>query len=227
MYTTQIRWILEMSVKGTGLNPNIMTPDQIIEKGMGSVFKFDWDYHGDKNAFQKQFLRHYYMQEIGQETVALFRMSLQDSLGLIMPKYNALLDSEKLQFDRISNYSFKRTVEDLETQLNKDKQDTTDDSTGTSHTFNKFADTPQNVVDKIMGHLSSADESDGKTTGNYTRDYKAQEDRRREYGSTVKETGYNGTDPNSLLTSYRSTILEINREIITDPEILKCFMGVW
>lgn len=216
-----------MAVTGQGLNPRTMSVDQIIEKGMGAVFKFPWDYHGDKNDFQIQFLRHYYMQEIGQETVALFRMSLQDSLALIMPRYNALLDSENLTFEKISNYAFTRTSNQTETLKFIRTWEHDDIGESSAHAFNKFADTPQNVVDKIMGHLSSADESDSNNAYSSSKGERENKDNNNKQNATVNETGYNGADPNALLTSYRSTILEINRSIITDPEILKCFMGIW
>lgn len=261
VYTTQIRWILEQAVIAKGKNPRLMTIEQIISNGRDAIFNFDWAYFpesanpGAKTAFEEKLLWHYFMDEIGQETVTLFRWALKDSLNLIMPYYNKLFESETLKFDKISNFDYQENFK-AEQKDSEQNTENLSESTGrqtdasgegesnydsSNHSFDKHADTPQNVVDNIISHLTSADETDGteggsqssKTSNNETvtgsRSHTIDYDHgfQRENSHDITKTGYSGINPNELLQSYRETILNIERDIIEDYEIKKCFMLVY
>lgn len=74
---------------------NIFPPtlvDQVGEKVIDFPFPI-WD-ESDRPGLIKKILVHYYMREIGLETVALWKLRLYDKLNLIMPYYIRLWNSE-------------------------------------------------------------------------------------------------------------------------------------
>lgn len=60
---------------------------------------FDSEYRETLNA---KILQHYWFREIGQETPALFRFMLKRKMNEIMPYYNELYKTEKLEIDMLS-----------------------------------------------------------------------------------------------------------------------------
>lgn len=57
---------------------------------------FDEDY---RSVLNQKILNHYYEDEIGFETTALFRFYLNNKLNEIMPKYNILYTAQKKLLD--------------------------------------------------------------------------------------------------------------------------------
>lgn len=75
--------------------------DEIIDKAIPRVFEpdivlFDPEY---KNVLLHKILKHYYMREIGAETVALWKFYLNRTLKEILPYYNQRYKSELIKFD--------------------------------------------------------------------------------------------------------------------------------
>lgn len=226
-----------MACYAKGMNPKNMTIENVIANGMETIFSFPYEFEiaERKLAFQQKLLRHYYFDEIGMETPALFRWALQDALEMIMPRYNQLMKSTLLQFDPISNFSYKEVFEGTE-NMNRDLTDNREvngesDSSSDTHSLDKHSDTPQDVVSSIGSYLSSADESNAEgsahgTTRN-TSEQTQNETQNKGNNHTLTMTGFRGTDPNKLLQEYRKTLLNIERDIIEDREIRRCFMGVY
>lgn len=87
-YTTQIRWLVEtLTPDSPGLSI-----DQRIDKAAPLIFNFNFPIFEEsyRPILEHKILLHYYMREIGQETVALWKLSLNERLNLIMPYYNTL-----------------------------------------------------------------------------------------------------------------------------------------
>ena len=87
-YTSQIRWLVEtLTPDSPGLSI-----DQRIDKAAPLIFNFNFPIFEEsyRPILEHKILLHYYMREIGQETVALWKLSLNERLNLIMPYYNTL-----------------------------------------------------------------------------------------------------------------------------------------
>lgn len=99
-YTTEVRFICEFEAglrKSAGFND----VDSILNASAPKIFSFDFPIF-DENyrlVLEKQILRHYYTREICMETVGAWKLKLQDRLNLIMPKYNKLYESARLDFN--------------------------------------------------------------------------------------------------------------------------------
>lgn len=76
-----------------------------IEKGRQLLFDFDYPIFDEayKAVFETNFIRRFYMKEIGFETEGLFKFQLETWLLINMPYFNKMFESELLEFDPFSN----------------------------------------------------------------------------------------------------------------------------
>ncbi len=113
-YTTEVRYICE---KYAGYSESkdyrdfntttekylseVYNIDDIIDKAIPRIFEPDIELFdpGYKNVLFHKILRHYYMREIGAETVALWKFYLNTTLKEILPLYNQRYKSELIKFD--------------------------------------------------------------------------------------------------------------------------------
>lgn len=100
-YTMELREYLEMwSQEEDGKSHS-----DIIEKGRPKLFSFDYpifdkDY---KKVFETNFIRNFYMREIGFETEELFKFQLETWLRINMPYWNKMFESELIEYDPLIN----------------------------------------------------------------------------------------------------------------------------
>lgn len=249
-YTTQLRWIIETLAPGiTGIKDQIETARPLI---------FDFDYpcwENGKPDLETAILRHFYTQEIGFETVALWKFNLEMILNEIMPKYKALWETTIEKYDYLNNIdvteeingetsgSYNREESTRQTGINesdsRSNEEVTADNTGTNNQL--FSDFPQvkleGVYDKdyanreeltnTSSNATSSSTANSNSTSNLTNTVNASHtDRRQDTDNrTHKRKGFIGSSRPQLIKEYRETFLEIPRMIIADLQPL--FMGLW
>lgn len=125
VYTTELRYICEHDAglqESVGLNQI----DDVIAACRSSIFGeypiFDEAYRA---TLETMILKHYYMWEIGAETVGLFKLWLNERMNEIMPKYNLMYSS----LDFIKNRVMPFDDTDLQT-THEGQDDTVGSSTG-------------------------------------------------------------------------------------------------
>ena len=96
-YTTEVRYICEQK-SGLEESKGFNSVDGVIGKSWDKIFTskvnfFDEDY---RQVICKKILKHYYMREIGCETVGLWMLWMNTRLEEIMPYYNQLYESAML-----------------------------------------------------------------------------------------------------------------------------------
>lgn len=98
-YTTEVRYICE-HYAGLDESQGFDEIENIIEASRGHIFNdfpiFDEAYRG---VLEKKILMHYYTREICEETVGLWKLRLACRMNEIMPKYNKLYLSERLEYN--------------------------------------------------------------------------------------------------------------------------------
>lgn len=98
-YSTQVRFICENAI---GLQESLAFPSiqEILEQAAPKVFNFQYPIFDEnyRTPLEIKILRHFYLREIGAETVGVWKLFLQDKLNEIMPYYNQLYKSELLKF---------------------------------------------------------------------------------------------------------------------------------
>lgn len=99
-----------------------------IAEGRQYLFDFDYPFFDEeyRNVFETNFIRNFYMREIGFETEALFKFQLETWLSINMPYFNKLFESELLRYDVLTNLS----VNDKYTKNHESNQTGSTDNTG-------------------------------------------------------------------------------------------------
>ena len=199
---------------------NDLTFKDKLAEGVDAFFKeieypiFSESY---RKTFEENFVRHFYMREIGFETEFLFKFHLESWLKLNMPYYNKLFESELMEFEPFTNVDMyvdetvdtdsedNSTVNTTETRSNTFENDTdstgstgtTGTSTNTGNTFNRdlHTDTPDNRLAittndgaGVIEYASSIDESKGKSSD--TNNYESDTTNT----SNTKQTGLSNDD---------------------------------
>lgn len=96
IYTTEVRTICESTAgldfpAGYRAIDSILSPE-VVAKIMPQNYPiFDEDY---RYVLNKNILKHFYTREIGEETVGLWQLRIEQTLDEIMPYYNQLYKSE-------------------------------------------------------------------------------------------------------------------------------------
>lgn len=203
-YTTQIRWIVE------SLTPDStdLTIDQRIDKAAPLIFNFNFPIFEEsyRPILEHKILLHYYMREIGQETVALWKLSLNERLNLIMPYYNTLYTALQNKYKIMSDV-------DLE-ELYLGNRDETGNFAGTTNANasdngstsgqTMSSDFPQAAVVGSKDYYSGSTESTADSNNTTTSETKTD--------NTNKIT----TDDNHILTKTGMTGMRTRGQILAD-----------
>lgn len=160
-----------------------------------------------KDKLAKLIVQHYWIREIGLETVELFKHQAKVAMAEIMEEKAPLIYSASLQYDPLVNVDF------TETYTENTSQD------GNADGLNVNSDTPQGQISKSSilagNYATSTGASEGTSHSEGTQTY------------TRKQKGNSGalTTAQALVRDYRKTIIMINRDIIKDLSPL--FMGIY
>lgn len=166
----------------------------------------------------RKILDHYYMYEIGSETVALFKHRVKVAMQEIMEEKLPLIYSASLQYNPLTNVNYTETFTGENTTTNTSTSDATSNSNSSGLTVN--SDTPQGQISKasiLNGNYASSttaneieDEASTSTTG--------QSDGSGTQVYTKHFEGNQGISATyqKMIEQYRDNIRAIDREIIED-----------
>lgn len=123
-YTTLVRSVCEVKA-GLDESVGFNSVDDVLADSWDKIFTtrcrfFDETY---RSVICKKILKHYYMREIGAESVGLWQLWMNTKLEEIMPYYNKLYESELLEFDPIRNVDLTRTKEVEGSQIGVNERD--------------------------------------------------------------------------------------------------------
>lgn len=170
-YTTEVRFICE-SKSGLEESKGASGVDEVLSKSWDKIFTskvsfFDEAY---RSVLCQKILKHYYLREIGTETVGIWMLWMNTKLEEIMPYYNQLYESAKIKFNpmqdidlsRTHNRTVEGTTTDDETRTNSTTDTRTVKSDGTTNVTNSgnservnnnngtkkdlYSDTPQGAI---------------------------------------------------------------------------------
>lgn len=202
-----------------------LTLQQIINGGH-KIFDFDYNFYDEsmKPIFEQLFIDHFYLEEIGHETVSLFKHRLKTKLNLILPYYNKLYYSQQLEQRILDNYD---VTEEITRIVNGDITRHIQGNTNNKNVRkNLYKDAPKTKIDvnrfDVVTNLSK-DEHEGTTNNNTTE--KGNSNNTEKY--TRRMTGNIGvqTDADAII-KYWNSIRNITLEIF-DNELSSLFMGVF
>lgn len=177
----------------------------------------------NKQRLAQKIIDHYYMEEIGVETVALFKRRVKVAMQEIMEEKLPLIYSAAIKYDPLVNVDYTESYEG-ESETNSTSSGNAN-STSSGLTVN--SDTPQGQISKsaILGgsyaSSTSADdigdhsesESEGTNTGTNS------------YTKRVKGNSGVSATAQKMVQQYRENIIMIDRDIIQD--LAKLFMSIY
>ena len=188
---------------------------------------------------------HFYMREIGAETVPMFKLFLRRTMNEIMPYYNELYKAATYLTDPLDEIDMKYTegwgesgTDNLTS--NSTSKNTTNGTVNTdSQSSSMFSDTPMSMVQDDGGTLlengqyatnttfdkSSTDQTSESTT-NGTADRTDKRDTSNAGSRDRTEKGHRKSQA-ELIMEWRRAILNVDDMILSDSELNDCFMLVY
>ena len=176
-----------------------------------------------KDKLARKIVNHYYMHEIGFETIGLFIHEVEDFMEELMEEYLPLIYSSAIQYDPLVNVDYTESFARSQNLTNSSSSAYSSD--GSSLGVN--SDTPQGQISKaniLAGNYASnttatenevASETSTSSTGNNLENY------------TKRVKGNSGVSATAqkMIEQYRNNIRAIDREIIEKVGIL--FMRIY
>lgn len=172
-----------------------------------------------RNTLNENILNYYYENEIGFETAELFKFYLNNTLKLIMPKYNELYKAQENSLLSIFD-----NVNLTETSKRKNVNEVTSNTSSESKNKNLFQDTPQ-------GRLNFTELENQNWATNYTMNNSNINDESQSNGENNEDftrniKGNNGNKYNiELLNEIKNNLMNIDMLIIY--ELSDLFMGIY
>lgn len=181
----------------------------------------------NKDKLAKMIVNHYYMREIGQETIALFKHYAKVTMEELMEEYLPLIYSSSIQYDPLINVDYTETFTRTANVDNTGRS--VSDSSNSGDSIGITSDTPQGRITKqniLAGNFATAT-TGTQNTGqiNNVTNTTSGSDSEEEY--TKRMVGNSGVSATAqkMVEQYRDNIRAINREIIEKLEPL--FMGLY
>lgn len=235
-YTIDLREILE-AIAGSEKPVDGAGIDALLNVACPKLFDFSFPFWSsaaaDRLAFEKRFCKHFFMREIGVETMGLFKLNLDKKFNEVLPKYNGFY---KMLAEDINALSYDDWYES-EMQITKTGGDTTvnsgtDTSTRTDNTTvqhkDLYSDTPQ-------GNLSMVESGQYLTTADFQETTNSVQSNASTTLGTSTKTTRNDQDTHKYKEKGKKggkTYGELMKEMVSIDTMFfdECedlFMGLW
>lgn len=162
-YTTQLKTIIE-EINGLTSPATSKQLPALIEQARPQLFDFPYQITDvtHKPVLERKILQHYLFREIGFETVGLWHFKLAAKMSEIMPYFDQLYQSAKLEFDPITNFNYNETAIATSTSTSDSNADTSltanQNTTANNETQSK-ANSSQTDVAKDVNAYSNTPQS--------------------------------------------------------------------
>lgn len=103
-YTTEVRFICE-KLAGYAESQGASKVDEVLSKCWDKVITSKVEFFDEKyrETLYKKVLKHYYLREIGCESVGVWQLWVNERFEMIMPYYNQLYKSSLLEFEPLQD----------------------------------------------------------------------------------------------------------------------------
>lgn len=166
----------------------------------------------------RKIIDHYYMDEIGSETVALFKHRVKVAMQEIMEEKLPLIYSASLQYNPLTNVNYTETYTGENTTANTTSSNSTATSDSSGLTVN--SDTPQGQINKQSilngSYASSTSANEIEDTANTTSSGNSNGTGTQVYTKHFEGNQGISATYQKMIEQYRDNIRMIDREIIED-----------
>ncbi len=181
----------------------------------------------NKDKLARKIVDHYYMREIGFETIGLFVHYAKVTMEELMEEYLPLIYSSAIQYDPLVNVDYTESFERTKETENEGSSDSNSSSNASSLGVN--SDTPQGQISKqaiLSGTYASstgANENESSVTSESSNQANSNEN--ENYTKRVKGNSGVSATAQKMIEQYRANIRAIDREIIERLNVL--FIGLF
>lgn len=169
-----------------------------------------------KEKLAQKIVDHYYMREIGHETVALFKRRVKIVMEEIMEEYLPIIYTASLKYDPLMNVNYTETYSGENTSHNTSYGKS--DSTGNSSGLTVNSDTPQGQISKsaILGgsYASSTSANELEDSSSVTSNGENSGEGKNLYTRHFEGNQGISATYQKMIQQYRENIRAIDREII-------------
>lgn len=198
-YTTEVRFVCE-SKSGLEVSGGSGDVDNIIANSWNKIFTSKAPFFDEKyrSVLCQKILKHYYLREICCETVGIWTLWMNTRLEEIMPYYNQLYESAKIDFNPMHDVNLTRKHErNVEGTSNED---------GT-----RTQTTKETREDSSEGSRNLTENRNTDTTGNGTRSTtNTSDETKRDLYSDTPQGAITGLENENYLTNARKITDDIN-----------------
>lgn len=164
-----------------------------------------------KDKLARKIVDHYYMRELGQETIGLWKHYVKVTMQELMEEYLPLIYSSAISYDPLVNVDYTETFE----------RTANNSGSANSSGLGVASDTPQGRITKaniLAGNYASSTSASENET-------ESSSDSEEEYTKRVRGNSGVSATAQKMVEQYRDNIRAIDREIIEKLEPL--FMGLY
>lgn len=194
---------------------NYLRPDEVETILQANIWS--------KDRLASAIVDHYYMREIGYETIGLFKHYAKVYMKEIMERYLPLIYSKSIEYNPLVNVDYEETFTRNITGNGESESTSTNNASGLSVN----SDTPQGNINKasiLAGNYASntgASETESSINDSSSNSNTTDET----YTKKVKGNSGVSATSQKMIAQYRENIRAINEEII--KELNKLFMGLY
>lgn len=176
-----------------------------------------------KDRLASKIVNHYYMREIGYETIGLFKHYAKVYMQEIMERYLPLIYSKSIEYNPLINVDYEEAFTRNITGSGESESTSNNSASGLSVN----SDTPQGQITKaniLAGNYASntgASETESEITDSSSNSNTTDET----YTKHVKGNSGVSATAQKMIEQYRENIIAIDEQII--KELDKLFMGLY
>ena len=180
-----------------------------------------------KDKLAKKIVDHYYMREIGFETIGLFIHYSKVTMNELMEEYLPLIYSSAIQYDPLVNVDYTESFNRNAQTGNVGTSSSSSSSSGSALGVN--SDTPQGQISKdsiLAGsYATSTSATENENEVSNSTDTQSNSNSLENYTKRVKGNSGVSATAQKMIEQYRNNIRAIDREIIEKLDTL--FMGLY
>ena len=172
-----------------------------------------------KERLAQKIVDHYYVREIGVETVGLFKLKAKVAMQESMEEKLPLIYSAAIKYDPLVNVDYTEEYDSASSSNSTGK------SKGSSTGLNVNSDTPQGQINKTSILQGAYASSTGASESEATNEDVSSNNGSQTYSKRVKGNSGVSATAQKMVQQYRENIIMIDRDIIKDLSSL--FMGIY
>ena len=172
-----------------------------------------------KEKLARKIVDHYYMREIGLETVGLFKLKAKVAMQEIMEEKLPLIYSAAIKYDPLVNVDYTENYDSASSNNQSGK------SKGSTSGLNVNSDTPQGQISKSAILDGTYASSTGANEAESQSEDISNSNGSQTYTKHVKGNSGVSATAQKMVQQYRENIIMIDRDIIKDLSSL--FMGIY